>query len=350
MVYAIILAGGIGSRFWPLSRSEEPKQFLDLYSGRSMLEETISRISRLINKENIYIATNKMHHQKINHCIESRGMSSRNILFEPEGRNTLAPIGVLAKQISDSDPAAIIVVLPCDHFIKEHDKFLNLLRKAIGVATKGYIVTLGVTPKRPETGYGYIRVKLKGKSEKEKVYEVDRFIEKPDLKKAKKFLNDKRYYWNNGIFIFRADVMLGEIRKITPEVYKIIMKIKSENNLKNSWAKLPSISIDYAIMQRTKVAALIPADYGWMDLGSWLAIQEVLKKDKDGNIVKGKCISIDNKNTMVWSDNRLVAALGLEDIVIVNTRDALLVCKKDRTQDVRRIAQLLKKKNYKKQI
>ena len=359
MNYALILAGGIGSRFWPLSKEGEPKQFLSLCSAKPMIEETLQRLSGLIRKENIYIATNQTHSQRIRRCANSLGIPLKNILFEPQGKNTLAPVCLISSRIMERDKKATIVVLPSDHYIKRKEIFLNLLKKAIVTAQQGYIVTFGARPCRPETGYGYIKVKGKrkkvkvesnlpaGRQEKVKVYAVDRFVEKPNLKKAKEFLKDKRYYWNCGIFIFRADMLLGEVRKFAPVVYKIIKKIKNNSSLKKYWSQLPSISLDYAVMEKTKIGALLTADCGWMDLGSWEALDEVLKRDRDGNILRGNCLSLENKNTLIWSDNRLVAALGLDNIVIVNTEDAVLVCRKEKSQDVKKIVGLLKLKNPK---
>jgi mannose-1-phosphate guanylyltransferase len=349
MTYAVILAGGVGSRFWPLSRAYEPKQFLNLCSKRPMIEETIHRVSGLINKENIYIATSKIHSQKIKRLVKSYGISAGHILFEPEGKNTLAPIGVLSQRINSIDPGAVIAVLPSDHFIRQRKRFSNLLKKAIEVAKEGYIVTLGVTPKRPETGYGYIKLRAKRKAmgPQKPYYEIESFIEKPSLKKAKGFLKDKRYYWNCGIFIFRADVMLGEIRRFSPQAYKIITQIKNKKSLDKLWPGLLSISVDYAIMEKTKKAALLPADCGWLDLGSWRAIEEVLKRDKCGNIYRGNCVSIADKDTLVWSNKGLVATIGLENIIVVNTEDALLVCRKDLAQEVKKIARLLKENKLK---
>jgi mannose-1-phosphate guanylyltransferase/mannose-6-phosphate isomerase len=358
MNYAIILAGGIGSRFWPLSRNLEPKQFLNIGSKKSMLEESILRIIRLIKKENIYIAANKAHKHKIEECINEFNLSFSNILFEPEGKNTFAPIGVLSQKIYHIDPEAVIVVLPCDHFVKNKQRFLKLLNQGLEIANLGYIVTLGISPKRPETGYGYIKIKSKpkstclaGRQEKAKLYyEVEKIIEKPPLYQAKQFIQDKRYYWNSGIFIFRADVMLEEIRKIKPAVYKTIIKIKNRKDLNNLWSRFPSLSLDYAIMEKTKNAAMLPADYGWLDLGSWQAIEEIAKKDKHKNIFRGHCVDMGSKNSIVWSQERTVATLGLDNLIVVNTEDALLVCAKDKAQDVKRIVQILKRKNCLKQI
>jgi mannose-1-phosphate guanylyltransferase len=351
MNYAIILAGGTGSRFWPLSRTEEPKQLLNLCSSRPMVEETVERIGRLIPKKRIYIATNKILAKKIKRCAESLSIPFKNILFEPKSQNTFSPISCLAKEIYDSDPEAVITVLPCDHFIKKGNLFLRLLRDAARVAEFASIVTLGVRPKRPETGYGYIKIKGKLKSKKVRgkriaFYEVEKFTEKPDIGKARLFLKDKRHYWNCGIFTFRASELLRQIKIIMPSVYKNIMSISGKSSIIKIWNDLPSQSIDYAVMERAKGAALLTADYGWMDLGSWEAMGEILKKDEQGNIYRGNCVSLGNKNTLVWSEKGLVASIGLQNIIVVNTEDALLVCRKDAAQQVKKIVQILKDKKF----
>lgn len=355
MNYAIILAGGIGSRFWPLSSDLKPKQFLNICSNRPMIDESVTRISALIKKNNIYIATNKLHDKKIRIFLKNYQIPLKNVLFEPETKNTLAPIAFLSNKINKIDPDAVMVVLPCDHIIKQKYRFLKLLNKALDIAKQGYIVTLGVNPTRPNTGYGYIRIKSKipaspagRKNQKIKIYKVDRFIEKPNPREAKALLKDKRYYWNSGIFIFRAGMILEEVRRFKPDVIKIIIKMKNKQDLNYLWQKLPSISIDYAVMEKTKKMVLLPVNYSWIDIGSWQAVEEILKKNKDGNIFKGNCIDIGSKNSLVWSDRQLVATLGLDNIIIVNTKDALLVCSKDKSQDIKKIVQILKKKNFKK--
>jgi mannose-1-phosphate guanylyltransferase/mannose-6-phosphate isomerase len=349
--YAIILAGGTGSRFWPLSRTAEPKQFLNICSAKPMIEETIARISNLIKKENIYIATNEIHNQKIKNCIKKLGIPLKNIFLEPSAKNTLAPISILSDRIKALDSEAVIMVLPSDHLVKRPKVFLKILKNGICVAKQGFIVTLGIPSDRPETGYGYIKAGEKYKYRGVKwFYKVDRYIEKPQLAAAKKMIQDKRYYWNSGIFIFRPEVMLGEVKKFKNGAYKLIARMNDRNGLKNLWHRLPSISVDYAIMEKTKKIALLPANYGWMDIGSWEAVAQILKKDKDDNIYIGNCISLENENTLVWSNNRLVATLGLRDVVIVNTKDALLVCAKDKVQDVKKLVRILKEKNFKEQI
>lgn len=343
MIYPIILAGGSGTRFWPLSRRTHPKQFLNICSDTPLIEQTIKRILGLTERKNIFIATNAVHHKNIKGCLKQLNINQKNVLFEPESRNTLAPIGLLTKKIYLKDKKAIILVMPSDHYIKDEAKFLKSLKKAINVASKGYIVTLGVVPDSPETGYGYIKVKSRHKD----FFLIDRFIEKPDILRAKSFFKNRKFFWNAGIFIFRADVMLGEIEKFESRDFGIISKINSKASLSKLWQQITSISIDYAIMERTKKMALIPADFGWMDLGSWEAIERFSVKDKDGNVFKGNCIDIGSRGITAWARNRLLATLGLRNVIIVDTEDALLVCAKDKAQEVKKIVQILKRKNSK---
>lgn len=343
MNYAIILAGGSGTRFWPLSTELEPKQFLNICSDRPLIENTIERIGGLIKNENIYIATNKIYHSKISGCLQGLNILNKNLLFEPKARNTFAPISLLASRIYNKDKDAVILVLPSDHYIKNTALFVNTLKKAIAFANKGFIVTLGVKPARPETGYGYIKIR----SRKEGFYLVDKFIEKPDFESAVKFVRDGSFYWNAGIFIFRAGTLLGEISKLMPVDYNFLMKIKDSKSLKEIWPRLTSISIDYAIMEKTKAMALIPADFGWSDLGSWEAVEEFLKKDKNGNISIGNCIDLGSRNTLCWSSNRILATIGLDNLIIVNTDKATLVCAKDKAQEVKKLVGLLKEKRFK---
>jgi len=316
-----------------------------------MIEETIGRIVNLIDKENIFIATNEIHNKKIRSCVQKLKVPLKNIFLEPSGKNTLAPISILSERIDKIDPGAVILVLPSDHLVKRQAVFLKLLRQGINIAKKGYIVTLGIPPDRPETGYGYIKAGKKFKDENGGLYyETEKYIEKPQICTAKKLLKDKRYYWNSGIFIFNPSVMLGEVKKFRFDAYRIIQGMGDGSKLKKMWQSLPSVSIDYAVMEKTKKMALLPADYGWMDMGSWEAIGQILKKDKSGNIIMGNCVSLESKNTLVWSDNRLIATLGLNDTIIVNTKDAVLVCAKDKAQDVKKLVQILKQRNLKEQI
>lgn len=339
MNYAIILAGGIGSRFWPLSRESKPKQFLEICSGKPMIEETICRISSLIDKNRIYVATNKKYSRKLNTHLKPLGIKENNILLEPVGKNTFIPISLLSKLIFNKDSEAIIIVTPSDHFIKNKNRFLRNLKIGIKAAELGHIVTLGVIPHRAETGYGYIKVKNAFFVKGNKVYRADNFIEKPSLNIAKKLIQNKKYYWNSGTFIFKAEVLLDEIKRLHPNIYKAIEKISIKDDIYKCWLNFPSISIDYAIMEKTKKLILVPETSGWIELGSWRAVEEVSKKDKFGNISKGRHIDLGSKNIIVWAEkgNKIVATLGLKNIIVVDTKGALLVCAKDKTQDVKQI-------------
>ncbi|MFH1441847.1 MAG: sugar phosphate nucleotidyltransferase [Candidatus Omnitrophota bacterium] len=342
MNYAIILAGGIGSRFWPLSTDSEPKQFLKVSSDKPMIEETLQRIKGIIKKENIYIAANKSHKQNILNYARKFNIPLRNLLFEPESRNTFAPIAFLSQKILSYDNDAAISVLPCDHVIKYARKFIKCLSQAYKISETGNIVCFGIIPKRAETGYGYIKIKKpETKNQKIQIYDIERFIEKPNLAKAKEFIKDKRFFWNSGIFIFKAKTLLEEIRRLFPDTSKYLMSNEPLNSL---WVKLPDISIDYAVMEKTKKIVLMPVDYGWIDLGSWQAIEEVLKKDKNNNIFRGNnIIDLNTKNTIIWGNKRLIATVGIKDIIIVDTDNAILVCAKDKTQDVKKIAYKINK-------
>jgi len=345
MNYAIILAGGVGSRFWPLSRSLEPKQFLEVCSKKPMLAQTLGRVRGCIPAKNIYLAANKLHKAKISKCLKGLSVSARNLFLEPEAKNTFAPIGVLSARIYSMDKEAVVLVLPCDHIIKQKDKFLRLIKRGMEIARQNYIVTLGIRPIRPETGYGYIRTA--GRIGKSRSLRAQAFIEKPTLKKAKQLIRNGRYFWNGGIFIFKAAVLLEEIKKFTPAAFKKITKLaQSSLATKKQWHALPKVSIDYAIMERTKRMALLPADFGWVDVGSWQAVAEVIGKDRNNNIFKGNCLDLESKNSLVWAHSRLVATIGLDNIVIVDTPDALLVCAKKKTQDVKKLVQKLQQKKF----
>jgi mannose-1-phosphate guanylyltransferase len=341
MNYAIILAGGTGTRFWPASRGMEPKQFLEVCSKTPMLAETVKRIKGLMAERNVYIAANRLHRNKISRCLKTFCLPKNNVFLEPEGKNTLAPIGFLTWKISKVNKDAVIIVLPCDHFIKDKAKFQKTFKKAVTVARQGYIVTLGVRPSRPETGYGYLESsgKIKGLG----CLGVKRFVEKPNLGVAKKIFRNKKYYWNSGMFIFRADTFLNELRRWAPQVYRIV-SAESEKKVKILWKKLPSLSIDYGVMEKTDKIALLPTDFGWVDLGSWQAVEEVIGKDRNNNIFKGNCVDLESQSSLVWGQKRLVATAGLHNIVIVDTPDALLVCAKDKTQDVKKLVQLMQRK------
>ncbi len=339
-LYALVLAGGVGSRFWPLSRQLEPKQFHCVTGKRTLIQETLWRIKNKIRPERIFLITNVAYLFDIKKQISHFKIPSENILLEPEGKNTAPAIGWAAKHINSLDSEAVMVVLSSDHLILKPQKFLKILDKATVVARNNYLVTLGIKPTRPDTGYGYL--KISSKNLKLKYYPVEKFLEKPNEQKAREYFGDKNFLWNSGIFIWKAAIILREIKKHLPLLYASINRINKEN-IKKVWEEIKPISIDYGVMEKSKRVVTIPADIEWTDLGSWQSLSQALKKDNDGNVIKADCINIDSKNIFVMGSERLITTIGLEDLVLVDTPDALLVCRKDLSQRVKEIVDLLKK-------
>ena len=343
MKYAIILAGGSGSRFWPLSRRARPKQFLKVCSKKPLIAEALKRAVSLLGGGNIYLAANALQEKGGRGYFRGLGVREENIFLEPHAKNTFAPIAFLTSKIYSRDKDAVIAVLPCDHFIKGAALFKKAVSTAFSAAGRGYIVTMGIRPFRPETGYGYIKrgQKIRG-AFKGSCFKAERFIEKPPLETARKIYRDKRYYWNSGMFIFKAEVMLREIKRLAPAAHRLIDRINNGEALSKIWPRFASISLDYAIMEKTSRAAVLPSGYKWTDLGSWSAMQEVMPADRKGNTLRGNCFDIGSSNVLVLGGKRLIATLGLKDIVVVDSDDALLVCHKDKAQEVRELTRLLK--------
>jgi mannose-1-phosphate guanylyltransferase/mannose-6-phosphate isomerase len=354
-VYAVILAGGSGTRFWPLSRETHPKQMLQIVGEDSLLRETIKRIHGFVHPKNIWIVTTEDKSQDIRFHIDSLGSLAKEIQFinEPLGRNTAPAVGLAAHYLNQISPASIMVVLPSDHAIPDAEKFLRALKLAVQGAKDNRLVTFGIKPTRPETGYGYIKVLPPSKKKSKGLLKVERFFEKPDLKTAKKYLSHGGYFWNSGIFVFKASKILSELQKFIPSLYKTLLSIppsaipacpagRGHAPWSEQYATLEPISIDYAIMERSHDILMVPAKFRWSDLGSWAALDEVIEKDKTGNILKGNTINIGSQNSTVFAGDRLVATIGLKDMVVVDTPDATLVTPKERVQEVRKIVETLK--------
>jgi len=344
-MFGIILAGGSGSRLWPLSRELYPKQLLNLNSDKSLLQSTFERLSSFMPKKNIISITNTKHSSNVKMQLGEICEGSV-VLSEPVSKNTAPAIALATKYImesSNSDP--VILVVPSDHLIENKNKFLSTVKKGEKLAEQGYIVTFGIEPNYPETGYGYINVS----SEKlESGFKVKEFVEKPDSKTAEKYLKAGTYFWNSGIFMFKASVMFSEIEKSAPEIAKISKEFDFANTDEIPYInfdKMPNISIDYAVMEKSDRIALVKLESDWNDLGSWQSIYDISKKDKNGNVFIGHTLDKDSKNSFVYSSSKIVATIGLEDTVIVETEDAILACKKDRTQDVKYIYDKLKQQN-----
>ena len=347
-IYAVILAGGSGTRFWPLSRKKKPKQFLHIAGEQTLLQQTIARICPQVLSDNIYIVTNAVYQTQVQKQCASFRVPKKNILLEPQGKNTAPAICWAASHIYKQDEKAVMLVLPSDHLILHPKAFLKQIKKGVDLAQNKHLVTLGIVPTRAETGYGYVKVQPTGRGQ-QKIYKVTQFTEKPDRKKAEQFLRSMKYLWNSGMFIWRCDVVLEEFKQHLPSVYRNLNEKTSQAAIKKIWHKLPGISVDYGILEKAKDVVTVPAgDIGWSDLGSWESLVDVAKKGQDGNILKGDFLQKECRNIFVHSDKRLVAAIGLEDVVVVDTEDALLVCRKDCSQQVKDIVEILKKEKREK--
>jgi len=356
------MAGGSGTRFWPLSREKMPKQLLKIGSEDTLIQQTVNRVLPLIKREDIFVVTNHALSDDIQtQLAEKFGTPwDTNFILEPEARNTAPALGLSALHLNRIDPEGIMVVFSADHAIRKAPEFLNLLRKAGNAAADNYLVTFGIKPDRPETGYGYIKTGEKidpgswpvaAGGSKAEIYRVDAFVEKPDVETAKEYLKQGNYYWNSGIFIWKVRMLLQEIEKHSPSLYRGLMEIQKSIGtdretevIKQVFERLESISIDYAVMEKTDRAAVIPADIGWSDVGSWTALDDVSDRDASGNIINGIVIDIGSRDTIIYAEKRLVATIGLKDMVVVDTPDATLVCSKDRAQDVKKVVEELKKR------
>ncbi len=343
-MYGIILAGGSGSRLWPLSRELYPKQLLNLNSEKSLLQSTFERLKNCMDENNIISITNTKHASNVRMQL-SELTKTPVVLSEPVAKNTAPAIVLASKYIMQkSDSDSIIIIVPSDHLIENTGKFLSTVKKGEKLAREGFIVTFGIEPFYPETGYGYINTG-------EKIgdgFKVKEFVEKPDIETAKKYLHAGTYFWNSGIFMFKASTLFNEAIKHAPDIAKLSEEFDFSSNNEIpfiNFDKMPSISIDYAIMEKSDKIALLKLESDWNDLGSWQSIYDISKKDENGNVFAGHVLDEGSKNSFVYASSKLVATIGLEDTVIVETEDAILACKKDQTQNVKHIYETLKKQN-----
>jgi len=345
MNYAVILAGGVGSRFWPFSRELEPKQFMKIIGQASLLQATIQRLKGVVEARRVYIITNNIYFYEVKAQVAKFGIPDINIILEPQGKNTAPAVGLCAKLISKIDKDAVLLVLPSDHYIKNIKNFRKTIKKAIVCAKDNFLVTIGIKPSAPSTGYGYIRADARCSvlGSRWLAYRVEKFLEKPSLNNAKKYFKDKKFFWNSGMFVWKASLFLDEVRKYLPKLYANLQLINSVNDISRIWPRIDAISVDYGIMERSRRIALIPADFYWTDLGSWGALAEIFPKDKKGNITNSDTLNFDSQGVCVFSKgNRLVSTIGIKDTVIADTPDALLVCDRNRTQEVKHLVERLK--------
>ncbi len=344
--YGVIMAGGGGTRFWPLSRHVEPKQLLNLSGKDRMINETIDRVSLICEKTDIFVVTNMDQVPKMKTVTEGR-LTGDHILSEPCARNTAACIGYAAMEIVKKYGDGIMCIFPSDHSVQDWDAFARIIHLAQEVAEdEDCLLTLGIRPAYPSTGYGYIRY---NRTVKEKAYPVLAFKEKPELPVAEEYVKSGDYVWNSGMFIWKASVILSHFEKLLPEVYACLAKIgeamntpEEETVIQNIYPRIPSISIDYGILEKSKDVKVIPADMGWDDVGSWDNLGVLHPSDENGNIFVGKHVTIDTKGCVTYSGKRLIATLGVQNLIIVETEDAILVCDKNRAQEVKMITDALK--------
>ncbi|KAB2924455.1 MAG: NTP transferase domain-containing protein [Bacteroidetes bacterium] len=349
-VYAVIMAGGVGSRFWPRSREKNPKQLLEIVGEGTMIQNTVRRLAGFVEPKNVFVVTNRLQRNAIVRQLPD--VPAENIIVEPVGRNTAPCIGLAALFIHRLDPDALMVVLPADHLIADEPEFLRVLGTAATVAqTTGALVTIGIHPTHPETGYGYIQAKERSEAGPEGVYEVKTFAEKPNYATAIKFLESGDFYWNSGMFIWRVDTILAEIHRSLPDLHAQLLNLQPsigtplfEQNLETAYGIIRGISIDYGVMEKAEKVFVVKGDFGWNDLGSWDEVARLAPKDENGNTIAGKVIPVKCRNNYVHTADKPVAVVGVEDLIVINTPDAILVCKKGMSQDVKEVVDHLKRK------
>lgn len=344
---ALIMAGGRGERFWPKSRKRMPKQFLSLTDdGKTMIQHTIERILPMVDAEDIYIVTNRDYKQLVQEQLPN--IPVENILCEPVGRNTAPCIGLGAVHMARKYDDAVMFVLPSDHLIKYNSIFLKVLADAAEVAEQGEnLVTLGITPDYPETGYGYI--KFNSTEMLGRAFAVDRFVEKPDLETAKEYLATEQYLWNSGMFIWKVSTILKNLEQYLPETYAGLQRIRDaigteneRNVLEREFEAFRSESIDYGIMEKAQNIYILSGAFGWDDVGSWLAVERIRQSNEFGNVITGNAITVDTKNTIIQGDKKLIATVGIENLIVVDTEDALLICQKDSAGDIKKVLENLR--------
>ena len=344
---AVIMAGGVGERFWPKSRQHCPKQFLSLTSDReTMIQKTVKRLTPLVSLEDIYIITNADYLTLVHEQLPQ--IPPENVIAEPCPRNTAPAIGLVSSLIAKKYQDAVMFFLPSDHLIHDEQNYIDTLRKAADAALQDKnLITLGIKPTYPETGYGYIQYQQD--NAQDGIYSVERFVEKPDSETAESYLASGNYLWNSGMFIWKASSILYNIEKYMPDLYQGLQPIKEaylteEFNavLNQQFPLLPSESIDFGVMEKAEHILTIPGDFGWDDVGSWLALERINQTDENYNLLDGNIISLDSHNCTVSGNGRLIAMLGIEDLVIVDTNDALLICHKNQTQEIKKILAQLK--------
>lgn len=349
---AVIMAGGKGERFWPKSRRALPKQFLSLTGdGKTMLQKTVERILPLIDIEDVYVVTNKDYIKLVKEQLPD--IIQDNIIVEPCSRNTAPAIAIAAAYINKKYEDATMVVLPSDHLIRYENLFLDTVKSAVAQAQEdSKLVTLGIVPSAPETGYGYIKFISDKDGKSSFIYPVEKFVEKPNIDLAKEYLNSGEYLWNSGIFIWNTSTIIDAIKTFIPDIYQAYCRIFSAIGTEAEaevieivFEKIVPISIDFGVMEYADNIYTIPGSFGWDDVGSWLALERINRTNDDGNYVKGDVITIDTNSSTIIGNKKLIASVGMKDVIIVDTDDALLVCNKEDAQSIKNVIKTLKNSN-----
>ncbi|HVO75458.1 MAG TPA: mannose-1-phosphate guanylyltransferase [Ignavibacteriaceae bacterium] len=345
-LFAVIMAGGVGSRFWPRSKEKTPKQLLKIFGDNTMIQQTVQRLIDIIPHENIFIITNKI--QKPEIIKQLPELPCENIIEEPFGRNTAACIGLASLLIRHKSKDAVTIILPSDHIIKNIESFHNTLLSAADFAFKSNgLVTIGIVPTRPETGYGYIQIDERKVSDN--IFKVYSFAEKPNYSTAVRFVESGDFLWNSGMFIWRADAILDEIRLFMPDLSEGLQKIDEaiethdfEKTLNNVYGRLKNISIDYGIMEKSNKVFLTKGEFTWSDVGSWEEVYQLSEKTIEGNVLNGNIYSDMTNDSFIFSPEKFTAVIGVENLIVINTEDALLVCRRDQAQEVKKVIDFLK--------
>lgn len=350
-VRAVIMAGGSGTRFWPLSRRRSPKQFLPIISERTMIEETVERLLPLISINHILTVANAEQSRTIGELFPE--LPRENILVEPRGKNTAASLILATARLYLEDPQIVIAALPADHLILDKARFRRKLEAAAMVASGGHsLITFGIPPTYPATGYGYIHFSEKGPQIflEEAFFKVEEFKEKPGLEEAQRFLEEGRYYWNSGMFLWRADTFAQNLQKYAPTFYpfwrRMVAALKEgkEEEIIELFEEIPSLSIDYALMEKARDVLVCQGDFGWSDVGSWSSLFHLWPKSSCGNFIKGELVSLDSSNCLIYNPQKLTAMIGVEDLIVVETEDTLLICHKTKDQKVKELLEVIQKK------
>lgn len=359
--YAVIMAGGVGTRFWPKGTNKTPKQFLKIANENdTLLQQAYKRLEGLFYDTKIFVVTNVIYKNEVRKQLPK--IPDGNIICEPAGRNTAPCIGLASLFISQFESKANVLVVAADHLIENLAEFHRVIKSGLKfVSDFGGIVTLGIHPTKPETGYGYVQynhdkvteieIETNGNSFTEKIYKVKTFAEKPNLEVAKAFLDSGDFLWNSGMFIFRTDTMMNEISSYMPDLSESLTRLSQNllstefpKHLEKEYSKLKAISIDYGVMEKSQNVYIIRSHFGWNDVGAWDEVYNIKEKDNDGNVKQGRTVTIDTKNCLIINDQRITATIGVEDLLIINTENGLLVCKKENAQNVKEVVDYLRRK------